>query len=392
MSKGFIFSMHYMENMLRFAFSMLPNLQKGIAVFRNEKEGGLNALLLEATQRQHNPGFLDESLEILNINPYQSYFSKKLEEKTDLMWLSTSDLPFIVTSTQRKIDVFSELENTILQIRFQSGDQSDPGLLYLFFNPRMANLGLAHAEKPLGADHKALIEQMVQRALYTYSSVLLHEQSVFDSISANTRNLINELVDTRSEIKKTREVFGTSILTLCEEYLNQFSIEKSIQAVYTPAARDKLSNYSGSISNLKQIISKAFVFALFVADNHQSTNRIAIDDWHLDLRAETVDIQDKTMSPSGIRNHKTFLLLDKLEGAAVNVLASRLPLTGDNVGKACPQPVSAPAISDSIKKHKIRIIQLLELHPDKWPIIRQQFKPITNILVPLSSETSSMTG
>ncbi|HRY98937.1 MAG TPA: hypothetical protein P5550_07750, partial [Bacteroidales bacterium] len=55
-------------------------------------------------------------------------------------------------------------------------------------------------------------------------------------------------------------------------------------------------------------------------------------------------------------------------------------LTSANVGRLCPTPISAPAISDSIRNHRDRIISLLSRHPERWPLIRRRFRPITNIL------------
>jgi len=63
------------------------------------------------------------------------------------------------------------------------------------------------------------------------------------------------------------------------------------------------------------------------------------------------------------------------------VLNDRLPLTGKNVGSHCDKPISAPAISDALKKHRSEIIALFEQYPDQWPIIRKDFAPIRNILI-----------
>ncbi|MBL6950397.1 MAG: hypothetical protein ISR57_07110, partial [Bacteroidales bacterium] len=55
-------------------------------------------------------------------------------------------------------------------------------------------------------------------------------------------------------------------------------------------------------------------------------------------------------------------------------------LTSVNVGKEFPTPISAPAITDALRKHKKRIIHLFDQYPEKWEIIRHEFRPIQNIL------------
>lgn len=386
MDKHFIFSEHFMENMLRFSLSMLPNLQKGIAVYRQTENSKLCGCLLEAVNAQTSDDFTKVKLQSVDVQGYLPFFFAQMKEKSSLQWLSVNDLPFVIASTERKLDVFSELENTILLLRFPSENDYESGLLYLFFKPRMANFGLAHAEKPLGADHKSIIEHLVIRTLNTFRQVLIHEKRVYHSISGNTRNLVNELIEARQEIKLNKEAFGSSIISLCNEFLKNLADEKSIHAVFTQSAETKIASYNGAISGLKEIIRKALLFALFINENAEKNQSIAIDDWHLDFRVMDGDTTEKPQSTKDARHQKTMKLLDKLESAALKVLASNMPLTGDNVGKNCPQPVSAPAISDSIKKHKLRIVQLLDIHPDKWPVIRQQFKPITNILMPASFE------
>jgi hypothetical protein len=45
-------------------------------------------------------------------------------------------------------------------------------------------------------------------------------------------------------------------------------------------------------------------------------------------------------------------------------------------------PISAPAITDALSKNRILIRQLITRHPGKWEIIRQEFRPLQNILKP----------
>jgi hypothetical protein len=74
------------------------------------------------------------------------------------------------------------------------------------------------------------------------------------------------------------------------------------------------------------------------------------------------------------------LLLDRLEKSASSLKSRSLQLTGANVGKNLSPPISAPAITDALSKNKILIRQLISRHPDKWEIIRKEFRPLLNIL------------
>jgi hypothetical protein len=85
-------------------------------------------------------------------------------------------------------------------------------------------------------------------------------------------------------------------------------------------------------------------------------------------------------SLSDSRFHRTIQLLNRLESAAKKVQANGNSLTGSAVGQAMDNPISAPAISDALKKHKNKIQTLCKDFPEEWLTIRKSFKPIMNAL------------
>jgi hypothetical protein len=77
---------------------------------------------------------------------------------------------------------------------------------------------------------------------------------------------------------------------------------------------------------------------------------------------------------------KTIQMLNKLENAANKVQSNGKSLSGSNLGHAMSTPISAPAISDALKKHKNKIQSLCNKYPDEWTLIRKAFRPVINIL------------
>ena len=61
-------------------------------------------------------------------------------------------------------------------------------------------------------------------------------------------------------------------------------------------------------------------------------------------------------------------------------MAKNMDITSANVGNACNIPITAPAISDAMKKHRNKIIHLLNKHPERWQLLRKEFRPVRNIL------------
>jgi hypothetical protein len=90
--------------------------------------------------------------------------------------------------------------------------------------------------------------------------------------------------------------------------------------------------------------------------------------------AETIEVPDLYSSHT-----KSYQFLDSLEDAAQKLIQNGLKLTSMNVGRELQQPVTAAAISDKLKNHAYKIHLLLKQYPGKWPVIRNQFRPVINI-------------
>jgi len=142
---------------------------------------------------------------------------------------------------------------------------------------------------------------------------------------------------------------------------------------------EKIKNYKGDIKDLETIIHESIAYAESLFDDEQSN--IEIKEWHIltELPAQVKTTGIPEIQQADIYG-KSVSLLDKLESAALIVMSNQLKLTGTNVGKACAAPISAPAISDALYNHKSKINKLLKMYPDKWETIRNNFRPLKNIL------------
>jgi hypothetical protein len=77
---------------------------------------------------------------------------------------------------------------------------------------------------------------------------------------------------------------------------------------------------------------------------------------------------------------RTRQFLNRLERSASILADNGEDLTSSAVGQTMERPISAPAISDALRKNKRRVLLLLEQNPTQWPLIRQYFKPLINIV------------
>ncbi|HSN50090.1 MAG TPA: hypothetical protein VLR52_02585, partial [Bacteroidales bacterium] len=112
---------------------------------------------------------------------------------------------------------------------------------------------------------------------------------------------------------------------------------------------------------------------------------IIIEDYHISFmpvkdEKEVTKIPASENSEVPARYTKTLLLLNKLEKAALSVKAGNKMITSVNIGAEFPTPITPPAISDALKKHRSKILHLFQEYPERWEIIRSEFRPIQNIL------------
>ncbi len=169
------------------------------------------------------------------------------------------------------------------------------------------------------------------------------------------------------------------MVNLCHSHLQQLSEEYQIHFSLDKSALKKLEHFNGSLEQLKSTLTHAAQMALNMQYGTAQTN-IVLKAW--DIQFDTFSTVTESPNEPGIqeRYQKTYLLLEKLENAARRVINNQDRLTSENVGSACPTPISAPAISDALKNHQKAII-LLNQFPDRWPTLRNEFRPVRNLLL-----------
>ncbi|MBU0489382.1 MAG: hypothetical protein KKD31_15670, partial [Bacteroidetes bacterium] len=147
------------------------------------------------------------------------------------------------------------------------------------------------------------------------------------------------------------------------------------------AAIRRLMELSLSDENLHTVLSEAVILTETLYWGSKN-GEILISDDHLPQRYHTVTAKSATeiREMGETRLTKTIRLLDRLEEASLKVLENQQNLTGKNVGAFCSTPISAPAISDALRNHRMKIEELFSIYPDQWYLLRKHFKPIRNIL------------
>jgi len=364
-----------MVRAMKFMASAFDHVQKAACVFFNPKAGRLQGY---STERSGDSEFITEPVE---IQPFYDYFFNERRSGSLYKWYGPDDLPFEGHSRhQLQGDVFNELEKNILLLKAPESKDGFSDLLYIYFEPRYVTPGVSAGNNALTAGHKAILGHLYNQTLKGLLSEFRAEKMAFEHYVKNTQNLAQKFQTERTKLEQMQKGIGQSLISLTQEILKELNGSHGIPVKLSPPAETLVRSFSGTIGALKEIIGDGFAFAFSLLEPGQ--REVVLHDWHLNFEA-TRKREALPAEPGRSQNErlgKTGELLDRLEFAASSLIKESLPVTGKNLGMHCERPISAPAISDALKKHRLRITTLCEQYPDKWSALRREFAPLKSLL------------
>lgn len=360
------------EWILAVARGIIPSADKIVSVVREDGE-----LIFTNLVKESDPEEL-----ILREKPYVYGVINKFREKNAVYeWLNPNDLPFdsLTIEHDNERDLFSEKENVVLLVRLPGDEGIHKDLLFVYFRKNLSNFGLSRVDKGFSADLKDIVGYLVSNAVVKGIDSYKSDHRGFRNLNENIKMLIRKNEGNINELEKIRENYGESLLSFCKTHLQELSAKHKRNFTLSEDAVSKIRSFSGNLTLLRMVLEDA---ALFVTQVYFDDTEIdlKIHGWELNFDKFTTT-ENTTVETHRIDNRESraMQLLDKLDKAAEVVVRNRMSLTSANVGQHCPTPITAPAITDALKKNRRRILDLLKKYPDKWRVIRYQFRPLKNL-------------
>lgn len=376
MAKTFSFAGSPIRNVLERAHNTLPSIEKVLAVYFDEK----NELLKISLAHRQAEEVRIEDIDDVEVMDKLEIFRKK---SSPISWYHHEDIPFKIEKRKdRTIEVFEELENTVLLLRFPNESDQKSDLLFYFFNGDTSNFGVSRDNRSLTTELKSIIAHLLYHSVNSQIQEHKENQKKLIELNQMTRHALSENKDLKTELDNTHRRYRQSLSDLCLQYVKEVSEEYKTIFRLSPEALDKLLNYKGDINNVKGIIEKA---AFFASTLHADTSpkQITIEDSYLNTDIQVPEVTaENTADNTSIREQrytKTRSILNEMEETARLLKEKNQKLTSNNLARALPHPKSAAAISDQLSKHRDRIMKLFDDHPNEWAIIRKSFRPIQNI-------------
>ncbi len=352
---------------------IIPGIEKVVCIYFDSSLSKLNAVYFNNDNQQ---------LDDLNLSDNFPQIQKIRSQKNISKWFKISDLPYESKSlTLTDISLFNEVENIVLLLRFFNEYDGLNDLVYIHFKENLNAFGIESNIKNITNESKQMIGLLTQNAI----NFLLKNQE--KAIKNESINVNKDIVDSifikadkyKNEFKKLNEKYSKSIISLCKHILIKINNNNNSNYIFSESAIEKLAQFDGELNQLEDIIITAVEFA----DSYYNLNDESekeINEWFIKDIIIPKENDTNNQSIYQLKYSKTSDLLDKLELATQKAMKNNYALTSAIIGNLCPKPITAPAITDALKKHKNKILELFDNYPEKWLNIRNNFKPIINII------------
>jgi len=351
-----------MPGLMQVDLIVIDDLKKDFSAFRlQERDGEIQQINMDQLQKSDSISFF--------------------QQQTNLSWYQNADLPYFQKKQQKsKANLFSELDNNVLLIPIR-GMLRLPQLVYVFlFRKNASELGPVSAQSVLDTSHKQLMGRLISNSLRGMLNSIVENRKVMLEYNNMLTQLIQskELeIETQKEKSKELDHYLQDILWA---YIDELKSEQE-DICLSEKTQEILYPHLSNPGYLKNELKKALNFARTFHFLKSSEQMELLPEYFNDLKkSETSKNENNRRDTDMYSSHtKTYQFLQSLEDAANRIMQKGAKLTSINVGQELDQPVTAAAISDKLKNHAYKINLLLKQYPDKWPIVRNQFRPVINV-------------
>lgn len=362
------------ENVFHYSDLFLPGIEKIAGIYFSQRDRQIRIL---ARKRDHD---IENDFDDVLLKPENMVMIQKFRTEHHLYtWIKKDDLPFEFTPKHLSVpNIFTELDNVILVLRFKNETDKLNDLLLIYFNQNLGNFGLNKADKVLTADHKIIIGHLLY---YQFKSILqlnISNRRLLRTLNNGVRAVISDNLSLKGQLSQIQASYGDNMINVAQQHLNDLSKDYGRNYILTNEALNKIRDFKGNLKHLPAILENAIVFTenLLMLSEEEVVN---IHSYSLDFDSyQVIEKTEQFTRKIDSRQSRAMQLLDKLEMAAIGLKNKNIAIISSKVGEALDPPVSAPAITESLGKNRDLIRQLLEKYPDKWETIRKEFKPLIN--------------
>lgn len=288
-------------------------------------------------------------------------------------WYAETETPLSYAPAIGQLDLEDELGRTHLVVKLES-DQISLGILAQF-----TPFGLTTTHY-LSSAEKKIIEQSIKGFTASFIQTYVADKKILQQIAFANGKLQEEVRSLQSELKEKDKRYQQAFTKLLHTMIMRLQKILSIRLVMSEEFTKAVLEYKGSLNELEKHLEKSLMLEANLA-MLKSENELILQPSHLaDLKFEEPVAVSRSKDLTLGRLSKASSLLDRYETAAQKLRNAGLSIIGKNIGSYCDPPISNAAITDSLNKYSKKVYELFEKYPDKWPIIRHEFRSVANLI------------
>lgn len=369
----------FLKHELMYAAEFIPGMLKGLErICYFYYDSGRRQIISMSTQGD------GASLPLPLNDASLAHVARWRKEKKAPVWLQSDELPFDSEyGKERKIQFSFEDEDkrNILLIPLRNVQDHLNDLIFIYLDKNMNHFGMQRTRGALSQDQKLIIQELISNTLNSIIEEHKKNQSIYAGILANRQSISTKYEQSQKELEKRDVFYKKHIKEFVRSILEQSGKRLGMQVVMEESVYDEIFAYRGDLDRLEKAIRTAAEVALNTHFSHSDILKISQTDFILPAEEVSFNYEQMTEKKSiqFDRYAATIELLDRYEDAAKEVLHTGEKLIGKAIGARCNPPITNAAITDSIKKHGLRILELFDRYPERWGIIRSEFKSIQNL-------------
>lgn len=360
-------SLHPIELLIQQLDTILPGIEKAKAYYFDEQDFKLK--LIEKYAEKITP------IEIGENQLFEIQKNRGISQKYE--WYKEDNPLFTTENSNFQLSISDHKSQNLLCLRFENPVDHLYDIIFIYFGGKTGVIKLTSDSNSIKSDEKNIIE----RILYNNFNFILNNERKNKKLYQNVLNHIEILKNTNIQLKndvvEKSESYKKSIAYFCKSFVSEIAKYEKLSITITQNAIDKIISENITFDKLENILSSSI--EVCINKTLDINEHLIIDEYDLIIQVKpAINAQKEEVIHD--RYAKTKEYLDRYEKAAETVLSKGLNLTGIHLGNHCSPKITPAAISDNIKKHRSKIITLLNRYQEKWPIIRENYRPISKLI------------
>ena len=292
--------------------------------------------------------------------------------KSNTGWYADYETPL---ASGRKISpkgLEDELERDHLLLRDISNAK---GTLFLILQIKPESMSTSSY---LNSTEKKLYESLIRGFVRSFLNLHDRDKALLQEIARSNENLRKDLLDLKAENEQRTKFFESHMGQILSITIERLEKKYGVSIRYGHDFLKEVMDFKGPLNSIEDVLDKELKIAANLAQLNGETEITLYPSMLTSARIPQKHNEAPVMQLG--RYTKTYQLLDRYEKAAEAAAGMGKSIIGRHIGEHCEPSISNAAITDALNKHSRKIYELFQRYPNRWNILRSEFRSVANII------------